>query len=64
MYAIAANKLKWLLQEKTHKRKLKMIYIGSNQQIYIEMFANGTNALTTNDEQSIATSRIVFNRAA
>ena len=53
LYSIASDGLTWLVQDKMDKGKIKGIKIDVKEQVCFELFADDTNALAANEEESL-----------
>ena len=53
LYAVAADGLNWLVQDRIQAGCLNGVILGNGSQVCIEMFADDTNAVVKNDERSI-----------
>ena len=53
LYAIASDGLTWLVRDKMDKGKIKGIRIDAKEQVCMEFFADDTNALVANEEESL-----------
>ena len=53
LYAIASDGLTWLVRDKMDKGKIKGIKIDIKEQVCLKLFADDTNALAANEEESL-----------
>ena len=54
LYAITADELNWLVQDRIQDGHLNGVMFGNGSQVCIEMFADDTNAVVEKHERSIS----------